>query len=171
MPGNQHYIARRADISSLNWASYVSLHNYPAGKRAGNHWGDAIALLQTKSATPYAFNFHSGDVGNFTVVGPTGTGKTVVLTFLLAQAQRHQPASFFFDRDRGAELFIRALGGWYDVLRPGVPAGLNPLQLPELAGKPRLPAGLAGDLGPAGGRQPPVRDGSGGDCPRRQRQL
>ena len=131
LPGNQHYIARRADISSLNWASYVSLHNYPAGTRAGNHWGDAISLLQTKSATPYAFNFHSGDVGNFTVVGPTGTGKTVVLTFLLAQAQRHQPASFFFDRDRGAELFIRALGGWYGVLRPGVPAGLNPLQLPD----------------------------------------
>ena len=131
LPGNHHYIARRADISSLNWASYVSLHNYPAGTRAGNHWGEAIALLQTKSATPYAFNFHSGDVGNFTVVGPTGTGKTVVLTFLLAQAQRHQPASFFFDRDRGAELFIRALGGWYGVLRPGVPAGLNPLQLPD----------------------------------------
>ena len=131
LPGNHQYIARRADISSLNWAAYASLHNYPAGKRTGNQWGEAIALLQTKSATPYAFNFHSGDVGNFTVVGPTGTGKTVVLTFLLAQAQRHQPASFFFDRDRGAEIFIRALGGWYGVLRPGVPAGLNPLQLPD----------------------------------------
>ena len=131
LPGNQHLIGRQADISSLNWASYVSLHNYPSGKRTGNHWGEAISLLQTKSATPYAFNFHSGDVGNFTVVGPTGSGKTVVLTFLLAQAQRHQPVSFFFDRDRGAEIFIRALGGWYGVLRPGEPAGLNPLQLPD----------------------------------------
>ena len=91
LPGNHHFIGRQADISSLNWASYVSLHNYPAGKRTGNHWGEAIALLQTKSSTPYAFNFHSRDVGNFVVIGPTGTGKTVVLTFLLAQAQRHQP--------------------------------------------------------------------------------
>ena len=96
----------------------------------GNHWGDCISLLQTKSSTPYAFNFHAHDVGNFTVVGPTGTGKTVVLTFLLAQAQRHHPLSYFFDRDRGAELCIRALGGWYSVLRPGDPSGLNPLQLP-----------------------------------------
>lgn len=131
LPGNQEFIARRADISSLNWAGFASLHNYPAGKRTGNHWGECIALLETTSATPYAFNFHSSDVGNFTVVGPTGTGKTVVLNFLLAQAQRHEPAAFFFDRDRGAELFIRAIGGWYGAFQPGEPSGLNPLQLED----------------------------------------
>ena len=131
LPGNQDFIARRADISSLNWAGFASLHNYPAGKRTGNHWGDCISLLETTSATPYAFNFHSSDVGNFTVVGPTGTGKTVVLTFLLAQAQRHKPASFFFDRDRGAELFVRAIGGWYGAFQPGEPSGLNPLQIDD----------------------------------------
>ena len=131
LPGNQEFIARRADISSLNWASFASLHNYPAGKRTGNHWGECISLLETTSATPYAFNFHSSDVGNFTVVGPTGTGKTVVLNFLLAQAQRHKPAAFFFDRDRGAELFIRAIGGWYGAFQPGEPSGLNPLQLAD----------------------------------------
>ena len=134
LPGNHDFIARQSDISSLNWAAFASLHNYPAGKRTGNHWGDCISLLETSSATPYAFNFHSSDVGNFTVVGPTGTGKTVVLTFLLAQAQRHKPVSFFFDYDRGAELFIRAIGGWYGVLRPGEPSGLNPLQLPDSPG-------------------------------------
>ena len=133
LPGNQDFIARRADISSLNWAGFASLHNYPAGKRTGNHWGDCISLLETTSATPYAFNFHSSDVGNFTVVGPTGTGKTVVLTFLLAQAQRHKPASFFFDRDRGAELFVRAIGGWYGAFKPGEASGLNPLQLEDTA--------------------------------------
>ena len=131
LPGNHAFIARQSDISSLNWAGYASLHNFPAGKRTGNHWGDCIALLETTSATPYAFNFHSRDVGNFVVIGPTGTGKTVVLTFLLAQAQRHTPVSYFFDRDRGAEICIRALGGWYGVLRPGEPSGLNPLQLPD----------------------------------------
>ena len=131
LPGNHDFIARRSDISSLNWSGFASLHNYPAGQRSGNHWGDCISLLETTSSTPFAFNFHSSDVGNFTVVGPTGTGKTVVLTFLLAQAQRHRPVSFFFDRDRGAELFIRAIGGWYGSLRPGEPSGLNPLQLPD----------------------------------------
>ena len=131
LPANQAFIARRSDISSLNWSAYASFHNYPAGTRTGNHWGECIALLETTSATPYALNFHARDVGNFTVVGPTGTGKTVVLGFLLAQAQRHTPVSYFFDRDRGAEILVRALGGWYGVLRPGEPSGLNPLQLPD----------------------------------------
>ena len=44
LPGNQDFIARRADISSLNWAGFASLHNYPAGKRTENHWGDCISL-------------------------------------------------------------------------------------------------------------------------------
>jgi type IV secretion system protein VirB4 len=55
----------------------------------------------------------------------------VVLNFLLAQARKFRPRIIFFDKDRGAELFIRAIGGQYDRLRPGEPSGLNPLQLPD----------------------------------------
>jgi type IV secretion system protein VirB4 len=54
-----------------------------------------------------------------------------VLNFLLAQAQKFEPRMVFFDKDRGAEIFIRAMGGRYDVLRPGVRSGFNPLQLPD----------------------------------------
>ena len=129
MPGNFSFIARKAAISSANFAGYASFHNFPRGKVVGNHWGDCVTLLETTSGTPYAFNFHHADLGNFTVIGPSGTGKTVVLTFLMAQAQRFDPFSVFFDKDRGAELFIRAIGGQYSVVRPGHPTGFNPLRL------------------------------------------
>lgn len=132
-PGNSKYIARRALVSTANFASLASLHNFPAGKAAGNHWGEAVTILETTSAGPYHFNFHQGDLGNFTVIGPSGSGKTVVLNFLLAQARKFAPRITFFDKDRGAELFVRAIGGAYHVLRPGVAAGLNPLQLPDTA--------------------------------------
>ncbi|MGQ3230396.1 MAG: TraG/VirB4 family ATPase, partial [Blastomonas fulva] len=79
-------------------------------------------------------NFHQSDLGNFTVIGPSGSGKTVVLNFLLAQARKFSPRIVFFDKDRGAELFIRAIGGSYDVLRPGQPSGLNPLQIEDTPG-------------------------------------
>ncbi len=102
------------------------------GQAEGNHWGEAVTLLETTAAGPYYFNFHQGDLGNFTVIGPSGSGKTVVLNFLLAQARKFRPRIIFFDKDRGAEIFIRAIGGTYDLLRPGVPSGLNPLQLPDL---------------------------------------
>lgn len=132
-PGNFKYIARRALIGSANFASLASGHNFPLGRAAGNHWGAAVTLFETTAAGPYHFNFHHGDLGNFTVIGPSGSGKTVIVNFLLAQARRFRPRIVFFDKDRGAELFIRAIGGGYDVLRPGTPSRLNPLQLADTA--------------------------------------
>jgi type IV secretion system protein VirB4 len=130
-PGNFKYIARRGLVSTSNFAGLASCHNFALGRASGNHWGDAVTLLETTAAGPYFFNFHQSDLGNFTVIGPSGSGKTVVLNFLLAQARKFHPRIVFFDKDRGAELFIRAIGGRYDVLRPGTPSGLNPLQLPD----------------------------------------
>jgi type IV secretion system protein VirB4 len=130
-PGNFKYIARKALISSSNFAGLASCHNFPTGEAQGNHWGPAITVLETTSAGPYYFNFHKGDLGNFTVIGPSGSGKTVVLGFLLAQAQKISPRTVYFDKDRGAEIFLRAIGGRYDVLRPGRPTGLNPLLLDD----------------------------------------
>ena len=126
MPGNLPFIARKSEISSRNFAGYASLHNFPQGKMFGNYWGDCVAMLETTSGTPYAFNFHHHDLGNFTVIGPSGTGKTVVLCFLMAQAQRFKPFSVFFDFRRGAEIFIRAIGGQYSVISPDTrPASIH----------------------------------------------
>ena len=130
-PGNFKYVARGGMVSSRNFAGLASLHNFPVGQARGNHWGDAVTLFETTAAGPYFFNFHHNDLGNFTVIGPSGSGKTVVMNFLLAQARKFRPRIVFFDKDRGAELFIRAIGGQYDRLRPGEPSGLNPLQLPD----------------------------------------
>jgi type IV secretion system protein VirB4 len=130
-PGNFRYIARQGLVSTRNFAGLASLHNFPVGQARGNHWGDAVTLFETTAAGPYFFNFHHNDLGNFTVIGPSGSGKTVVMNFLLAQARKFAPRIIFFDKDRGAELFIRAIGGQYDRLRPGEPSGLNPLQLPD----------------------------------------
>jgi type IV secretion system protein VirB4 len=133
-PGNFKYIVRKALISAANFAGLASFHNHPTGQADGNHWGPAIAVLETTAFGPYHFNFHHGDLGNFTVIGPSGSGKTVLLTFLLAQAERLQPRIAYFDKDRGAEPFIRAIGGRYDVISPGEPTGFNPLALPDTPG-------------------------------------
>ncbi|MDB5700329.1 MAG: VirB4 family type secretion/conjugal transfer ATPase [Sphingomonadales bacterium] len=145
-PGNFDYIARRALISSANFAGFASAHNFPVGSAAGNHWGDAVTLFETTAAGPYFFNFHRGDLGNFTVIGPSGTGKTVVLGFLLAQARRFDPRIVFFDKDRGAEIFLRAIGGSYDALRPGEPTRMNPLMLPDTPGNRRFLSEWLGKL-------------------------
>ncbi|MEP2234608.1 MAG: VirB4 family type IV secretion/conjugal transfer ATPase [Alteripontixanthobacter sp.] len=130
-PGNEHYLVRRALISSANMASFGSFHGFALGQAEGNHWGQAVTLLQTTSATPFFFNFHHGDLGNFSVIGPSGSGKTVVMNFLAAQAQKFKPRTILFDKDRGAELFVRGIGGTYDRIVSGEPTGFNPLALPD----------------------------------------
>ena len=174
-PGNFRYIARRGLVSTTNFAGLASLHNFPVGKLNGNHWGQAVTLFETTAAGPYFFNFHQHDLGNFTIIGPSGSGKTVVLNFLLAQARKFNPRIIFFDKDRGAELFIRALGGRYDRLRPDARSGLNPLQLPNTA-ENRLflmewIALLAGSLDNAEAQQ--VRDAIGTNFsqPKNKRRL
>ena len=131
VPGNEAYAARKALISTGAFASLASLHGFPIGQADGAHWGPAISVLETTSATPYFFNFHAADLGNFTIIGPSGSGKTVVLNFLAAQAQKVRPRTVFFDKDRGAEIFLRSIGGHYASLRQGLPTGFNPLQLPD----------------------------------------
>lgn len=157
-PGNFGYIARRALISSTNFAGFASAHNFPTGKAHGNHWGDAVTLFETTSAGPYFFNFHRGDLGNFTIIGPSGSGKTVVLNFLLAQARRFSPRIVFFDKDRGAEIFLRAVGGAYDQLRPGQPTRLNPLALPDTPLNRRFLSEWVAMLAAGMGAQPDVEE-------------
>lgn len=131
LPCNENYIVRKAIVNTLNLASFASLHNYPTGKAKGNHWGEAVTVFNTTSGTPYFFNFHLRDVGHTTIIGPTGAGKTVLMNFLCAQAQKYNCRMFFFDKDRGAEIFIRAINGVYTVIDPSKQCGFNPLKLPE----------------------------------------
>lgn len=130
-PGNEQYIVRKALVSSANAACLLSLHGFPMGSPDGNLWGPAITLLETTSGTPYFFNWHVGDLGHFTVIGPSGSGKTVVLNFLAAQAQKLHPRTVLFDKDRGSELFVRAMEGHYARIRPGEATGFNPLALAD----------------------------------------
>jgi type IV secretion system protein VirB4 len=131
LPGNFDFIVRSSVINSMNLAAFNSFHNYPVGKPRGNHWGDAVTVLDTTSSTPYFFNFHLRDVGHTTIIGPTGAGKTVMMNFLCAQSQKFKPRLFFFDKDRGAEIFLRALGAVYTIIDPSKSCGFNPLMLPD----------------------------------------
>lgn len=131
LPTNFSFIARPSVINTLNLVGMCSLHNYPYGKISGNHWGPAVTNLDTTSGTPFYFNFHIRDVGHSMIIGPTGAGKTVMLGFLAAQSQKYKPDMFFFDKDRGAEIMIRAIGGSFTILDPSSNMGFNPLRLED----------------------------------------
>jgi type IV secretion system protein VirB4 len=139
-PGNWKYRTRPANVSSLNFLGLSPLHNFASGKKGNNPWGDCVTTLQTTNGQPYYFNFHAthpaeislGEkaIANTMVIGKSGTGKTALINFLLSQVQKLKPSPtiFFFDKDRGAEIFVRACGGRYLALENGRPTGFNPFQ-------------------------------------------
>jgi type IV secretion system protein VirB4 len=127
-PGNFKLRARPAAINSRNFAALAPFHTHPAGKAEGNHWGPAVALLRTSAGSPFYFNFHVADIGHTFICGPTGSGKTVVQNFMLAQLEKLGPQQVFIDKDRGAEIFVRACGGTYLALKTGEPTGFAPFK-------------------------------------------
>jgi len=138
LPANWKYRTRLANVSSLNFLGLSPLHNFATGKKENNPWGDYVTTLQTTNGQPYYFNFHAthpaenslGEkaIANTMVIGKSGTGKTALINFLLSQVQKYTPTPtiFFFDKDRGAEIFVRACGGNYLALENGQPTGFNP---------------------------------------------
>jgi type IV secretion system protein VirB4 len=139
-PGNWQWRPRDAKLSSRAFAALASGHNFARGKRDGNPWGQALALLRTPSGQPFYLNLHSSPEkedsadkkmpGNTLIIGSTGVGKTTLEMFLLTLTRKWQPAPrlVLFDLDRGCEIAIRALGGLYFTLEAGKPTGCNPLQ-------------------------------------------
>ena len=140
MPGNWAWRPRDAKLSSRAFAALSSGHNLARGKRDGNPWGEALALMQTPSRQPFYLNLHSSPddedsedkklPGNTLIIGSTGVGKTTLEMFLLTLTRKWDPVPrlVLFDLDRGCEIAIRALGGQYFTLEAGKPTGCNPLQ-------------------------------------------
>jgi type IV secretion system protein VirB4 len=141
LPGYFPVRPRKSPITSRNLSAMAPFHNYPLGRAVGNHWGEALTLLITSARSPYYFSLHASDpadpeggsrkdTGHTLICGPTGSGKTVFIGFLIAMLFRQGATQIVFDKDRGLEILVRALGGEYFPLKSGVPTGFNPLQLP-----------------------------------------
>jgi type IV secretion system protein VirB4 len=134
-PGNMASRPRLNVITNVHFSDYASLHRTPLGKDNGEvPWGTPISVFPTAHGSSYRFSFHrrgTGEgeppAGHSLVLGETGSGKTVLASYLLTQAQRTGTRIFVFDYRRGLEMVTRAMGGTYSVIESGMPTGLNPL--------------------------------------------
>jgi type IV secretion system protein VirB4 len=142
LPGAFVWRPRRSVITSRNFAAMSAFHNYPSGRPDGNHWGEALTLFATSAGSPFFFSLHASDpreedggsrrdTGHTLICGPTGSGKTVFIGFLVAMLEKQGVTQILIDKDRGLEILVRAMGGRYFPLESGQPTGFNPLQLPQ----------------------------------------
>lgn len=139
---------RSFKLLSRTAAVSIPMSTQPRGVE-NSDWGPGpLVVFPTAQGTPYQFQFHVSDkpaaVGHTLTIGPTGGGKTTLFSFLIAQSLRHQKLkAFFFDRNKGAEIFTLAVGGKYitmhgkekdsDPMAASFQTRLNPLKMPDTA--------------------------------------
>src|SRR5712675_188528 len=118
LPGHVYANVRQPPVSTLNIAHMIPLSAVWAGPARDEHFGaPALFFARTEGATPFRFSLHVGDVGHTLVVGPTGSGKSVLLALMALQFRRY-PGSQVFAFDFGGSIRAAALamgGDWHDL--------------------------------------------------------
>lgn len=129
LPGEPYADVRRPMVSTLNLADLLPVSAVWAGpSEDAALGGPPLAIARTSGSTPFRMALHVGDVGHAMVVGPTGAGKSVLLSFLALQWGRYRAARVvFFDKGRSARAATLAAGGSWRALAPGETAPLQPL--------------------------------------------
>jgi type IV secretion system protein VirB4 len=123
IPGHGSCNVRRLFIDSLNLSHVLPIHSIWAGAPYSSTssllppYSPPVFYAATTGKTPFRFNLDVSDVGHQIVLGPTGSGKSTYLGFLIAQFLRYENAQIYvFDKDYSHKALTYALDGLhYDI--------------------------------------------------------
>ncbi|MGE4036095.1 MAG: conjugal transfer protein TrbE [Parvularculaceae bacterium] len=181
LPGHLYANIRQPLVHTLNLAHLAPLSAVWAGE-AWNHHLNAPALIQatTNETTPFRLSTHVGDVGHQMIVGPTGSGKSVLLALMALQFRRYEGAQIVaFDKGRSMRACVLALGGAFHDLGSDDALAFQPLRdIGSDSGRSRAQHWLLGILAQEGiSLDPAIRDavwsalGNLSEAPARERTL
>jgi len=141
IPGQWGEIVRWYFVSSANIADLAPVRTLGIGKKTNDYFRDqrgdgvdqpALTVLATEFNTPYFFNFHQADLAHTLCIGPSRTGKSSFMNFLISQFQKYEPCStIIFDKDYSCRIPTLMQGGDHvDLgLNSDTPVSLNPMRL------------------------------------------
>ncbi|HVI04605.1 MAG TPA: conjugal transfer protein TrbE, partial [Sphingomicrobium sp.] len=118
LPGHVYANVRQPLVHTLNLSHLMPLSALWAGPERNVHLdGPPLAFTETSGSTPFRLSTHVGDVGHMLVVGPTGAGKSVLLSLIALQFRRYRHAQIFmFDKGWSARAAVLAMGGLHHAL-------------------------------------------------------
>jgi len=136
LPGHVYANVRQPPISTLNLAHMMPFSAVWAGPAGDDHLGGPpLFFARTEGSTPFRFALHVGDVGHTLIVGPTGSGKSVLLALMALQFRRYAGSQVFaFDFGGSIRAAALAMGGdWHDLGGALAEDGSEPVALQPLA--------------------------------------
>lgn len=121
LPGNWDESIRYVWATGANAADLSPIVALSEGERINKHLTEqsgieqpALIRFQTKNKTAYSFNFHHHDLAHSMVIGPSGTGKSVLMNLLLTRWQQYKDAqTYIFDKDRSCYITTHVNNGSY----------------------------------------------------------
>jgi len=118
LPGHVYANVRQPLVHTLNLAHLMPLSSVWAGPvRNGHLDGPPLLVAKTAGSTPFRLSTHVGDVGHMMIVGPTGAGKSVLLSLIALQFRRYPGAQvYIFDKGHSARAAVLAMGGAHHAL-------------------------------------------------------
>jgi type IV secretion system protein VirB4 len=118
LPGHVYANVRQPLVHTLNLAHLMPLSSVWAGPVGNAHLdGPPLLVARTAGSTPFRLSSHVGDVGHMVVVGPTGAGKSVLLSLIALQFRRYAGAQvYIFDKGNSARAAVLAMGGGHHAL-------------------------------------------------------
>lgn len=137
-PTMHEYNARGRDLSSENASHLASFNKVGEGFDTCGFGSRPVTLFKTEEGGQYSFTFHqTGEqktdiLGHTAVIGGTGSGKSTLISFLLANCLSYQDfKAICFDRLSGLRVFTEMFDG--DYLDFPSEVEMNPFQMADNA--------------------------------------
>lgn len=136
LPGHVYANVRQPLVHTLNLAHLMPLSAVWAGPSRNAHLdGPPLLYAETSGSTPFRLSTHMGDVGHMLIVGPTGAGKSVLLSLIALQFRRYAGSQvYIFDKGNSARAAVLAMGGEHHALGAAPDDITNPLAFQPLRG-------------------------------------
>ena len=123
LPGEALKNIRKPFINTQNLANMLTLTDVWTGSEHNPcpyypENSPPLFYAATNGTTPFRFNVHVGDVGHTLILGPTGAGKSVLLSHIANSAMRYEGVQvYIFDKGYSQYVLTHAVGGeFYDIL-------------------------------------------------------
>lgn len=138
LPGQWGELVRWFFLSSANLSDLAPIRTISVGEPQNEYLSEqtgrpcpALTALPTEWGVPFFFNLHEADRAHTLVVGPTRSGKSVLMNFLIMQFRKYHPCRvFIFDKDYSCRIPALLMGGTHvDMSGDDTRVRVNPLSL------------------------------------------